>query len=86
MLNDLKALIEYLRKEYNQEKVYLAGHSWGAYLGAIFTHRYPEYVKYYIGTGQKVTLKATESDKYNFVKNQALKQNNLKLLQKLEFL
>lgn len=83
MLADLKAVVEYLREKYRQDKIYIAGHSWGAYLGLRFANMYPEYVKYYIGTGQGISSIVDELDKYNFVKEQAFKRNDEKVLAKL---
>ena len=37
ILNDLKSVVEFLRNRYNQDKIYIAGHSWGAYLGLRFS-------------------------------------------------
>ncbi len=69
MLDDLKSVVEYLINKYNQNKIYIAGHSWGAYLGLRFASMYPEYVKYYVGTGQGISSIVDEIDKYNFVNN-----------------
>ena len=55
MLADLRAVVEYLREKYHQEKIFIAGHSWGAYLGLRFANMYPSYIKYYIGTGQGIS-------------------------------
>ena len=60
ILNDLKSVVEFLRNRYNQDKIYIAGHSWGAYLGLRFSFMHPEYVKYYIGTGQGISSFADE--------------------------
>ncbi len=78
MLKDLKSLVEFLRNRYNQDKIYIAGHSWGAYLGLRFSSMYPEYIKYYIGTGQGISSIADEIYKYNFVMNQAVIRNDKK--------
>lgn len=45
---DMKTLVEDLegiRKEFNLEKVYLAGQSWGATIALNYTFKYPQYVK-----------------------------------------
>lgn len=84
MLNDLKAVAEYLCSEYGKDKIYIAGHSWGAYLGLRFAEIYPEYVKYYIGTGQGISSIVDEIDKYNFVIEQAAKRNEKKAISKLK--
>lgn len=84
MLSDLKELVIYLIKEYKQEKIYIAGHSWGAHIGLRFVKEYPQYVRYYIGTGQGISSAEDEIDKYNFVKAQAERLGDYKNLQKLE--
>ncbi|MBR5825581.1 MAG: alpha/beta hydrolase [Clostridia bacterium] len=84
LLTDLKELVEYLRKEYNQDKIYIAGHSFGSYIALRFTYMHPEYIEYYIGTGQKVSAIEAEIDKYNFLKAEATKRNDKKVLQQLE--
>lgn len=83
ILNDLKSVVEFLRNRYNQDKIYIAGHSWGAYLGLRFSFMHPEYVKYYIGTGQGISSFADEIYKYNFVKEQAESRNDTKVIKKL---
>ena len=83
MIDDLKAVVTYLCDKYNQDKIYIAGHSWGAYLGLRFTEMYPEYVKYYIGTGQGISSMVDEIDKYKFVKKQAITRNDRKVISKL---
>lgn len=83
MLNDLKSVVEFLRNRYHQDKIYIAGHSWGAYLGLRFSFMHPEYVKYYIGTGQGISSFADEIYKYNFVKEQAEQRNDTEVIKKL---
>lgn len=83
MLNDLKSVVEFLRNKYHQDKIYIAGHSWGAYLGLRFSFIHPEYVKYYIGTGQGISSFADEIYKYNFVKEQAESRNDTEVIKKL---
>lgn len=83
ILNDLKSVVEFLRNRYNQDKIYIAGHSWGAYLGLRFSFMHPEYVKYYIGTGQGISSFADEIYKYNFVKDQAEQRNDTEVIKKL---
>lgn len=85
MLKDLKSIVEYLRNRYNQNKIYIAGHSWGAYLGLRFSSMHPEYVKYYIGTGQGISSIVDEIYKYNFVREQAIKRNDNKVIEKLNY-
>lgn len=83
VLSDLKELVEYLLRTFNKEKLYLAGHSWGAYLGLWFTSKYPEYLYYYIGTGQGISSRLDETEKYNFVLSEATKINDAKCANQL---
>lgn len=83
MLSDLKELVEFLLNKYNKEKLYIAGHSWGAYLGLWFASKYPDYLYYYIGTGQGISSTLDEIEKYNFVLSQAKKRNDEKVIQRL---
>ncbi|MCM1364506.1 MAG: alpha/beta hydrolase [Faecalibacterium sp.] len=83
MLCDLKEIVEYLLKKYNQNKLFLAGHSWGAYLGLWFASKYPELLHYYIGTGQGISSKLDEIEKYNFVLSESDKIDDTKCVNKL---
>ena len=83
ILNDLKSVVEFLKNRYNQDKIYIAGHSWGAYLGLRFSFMHPEYVKYYIGTGQGISSFADEIYKYKFIKEQAESRNDTEVIKKL---
>lgn len=85
MLSDLKELVQFLLNKYNKEKLYIAGHSWGAYLGLWFASEYPEYLYYYIGTGQGISSALDETEKYNFVLTQAQKRNDEKIIERLIF-
>ena len=84
LLADLKAVVEYLRNKYRQDKIYIAGHSWGAYLGLRFTALFPDYVKYYIGTGQFIASSIDEIERFRFVREQALKNKDLRTVRKLD--
>lgn len=43
---------KYLLNRFNQEKIYLVGHSWGSSLGYILAQRYPQYYLAFAGLGQ----------------------------------
>ena len=83
MLSDLKEIVEHLLNKYNKEKLFLAGHSWGAYLGIWFADKYPEYLHYYIGTGQGISSRLDENEKYNFVLSEAKKRADQKAVSQL---
>lgn len=64
---DAKVLIETVLKEYNQEKVYLIGHSWGSVLGIMCLQQFPEYFYSYIGCGQVINMQETYSNQVCFI-------------------
>lgn len=53
-ISDVIGMTNYLRDKYNQEKIYILGHSWGTYIGLEAVLREPDYYKAYIGVSQLV--------------------------------
>ena len=84
LLSDLKEVVAYLLKTYAQDRIYIAGHSWGSYLALRYAQAYPHTVKYYIGTGQEISAIASEPDKNRFAREQAQKRNDKRVLKKLD--
>ena len=54
---DANEVIDFVRKEYNQEKVYLVGLSWGSIIGLELASQYPEKFHAYTGISQIVNIK-----------------------------
>ncbi len=52
MMQDGKAMTEFLRDYLQVNKITLLGHSWGSYFGANLALEYPEYYEAFIGAGQ----------------------------------
>ena len=57
LIEDLKCIIEYLKKMFTFDKVTLLGHSGGTILGIEFLEKYPELVEKYIGVSQIYNFK-----------------------------
>lgn len=53
-LDDLYVVADMLRDQFDQEKIYLLGHSHGSYLGVLASFEMPEKFTAYIGVGQVV--------------------------------
>jgi pimeloyl-ACP methyl ester carboxylesterase len=53
-LDDLFVVVNQLRDEFGQERIYLLGHSHGSYLGSLAVFQKPELFRAYIGVGQVV--------------------------------
>ena len=83
-VSDLKELVEYLKKRFGKEKVYILGESWGSLLGIKYAQKYPEDVIAFIGTGQISNVQESERLGYEFVLAEAKKTNNWKALRQLK--
>lgn len=82
MLSDLNELVKLLCREYRQDKIYIAGHSWGAYLGLRYVRLHPDKVAYYVGTGQGISSN-DEIYKYEFAMQRAKQNGDRKVIEKL---
>jgi pimeloyl-ACP methyl ester carboxylesterase len=75
-ISDTKELSEYLAKRFNQEKIYVMGHSWGSLLGILTAYQYPELFHAYFGVGQVAHQYKGERISFEWVKEQASQQND----------
>jgi len=83
-INDAHELTGILKKRFDEDKIYLVGHSWGSLLGTLTAHRYPEDYHAYVGIGQCVDMQRNESISYNFALDQARKGENKRAARELE--
>ena len=52
VLDDTFEVSRLLRQRFGQDRIYLAAHSWGTYLGLLAIREHPEYYSAYVGMGQ----------------------------------
>lgn len=78
------ALTQYLLKEFPQEKIYLAGESWGSALAVFMAHERPELYHAVIGTGQMVAFEETERIDYALAMDLAQQAGNDALVKTLQ--
>ena len=64
MMQDGKAMAEFLRDYLHVERITLLGHSWGSYFGANLVLAHPECYEAFIGTGQFIDRNENESRLY----------------------
>lgn len=64
MIQDGKAMTEFLRNYLKVEKITLMGHSWGSYFGANLALAYPDYYDAFIGAGQFIDWEENETRLY----------------------
>jgi pimeloyl-ACP methyl ester carboxylesterase len=87
MVEDTRQMTEYLQRRFNQEKIYLIGHSWGSYLGVKTIEKYPENYIAYIGIGQVSNQTESEKLAYDYMLQHAMEINDesaVKNLQKFD--
>lgn len=82
-INDLHTLVNHLLKKFDQEKLYLLGHSWGSVLGLTFAKEYPHLIHTYFGCGQVVDMKEGLRRQYDFVLEESEKRNKSKITARL---
>jgi pimeloyl-ACP methyl ester carboxylesterase len=83
-ISDTYDLIQYLKKRFNQDKVFLIGHSWGSLVGILIAQKYPELFHAYIGMGQFVSGKENETISYQYLMEAAIKKNDPRAIHQLQ--
>ncbi len=83
ILGDARELIILLRERFQQEKIFLAGHSWGSYLGMLLVHRHPELFHAYIGIGQVVDEARAQEIADRFIREEAYARDDQQALLEL---
>ncbi|MCL2065438.1 MAG: alpha/beta hydrolase [Candidatus Cloacimonetes bacterium] len=81
---DTIEVTNYLRERFQQDKIYLIGHSWGTLIGIKTIKQYPELFHAYIGVAQIVNQLKSEKLAYQYMLEQYKEQNNRQMIKKLE--
>jgi pimeloyl-ACP methyl ester carboxylesterase len=84
MVEDTRQMTEYLQRRFNQEKIYLTGHSWGSYLGVKTIEKYPENYLAYIGIGQITNQMEAEKLAYDYMLQHATEINDVSAVENLQ--
>ena len=61
---DAAEVVQYLRRRYGKERVFVLGHSWGSLVGLGLAHRHPELLYAYVGMGQVISGQQNERASY----------------------
>jgi len=83
VLEDAAQAVDWLLERFHQEKLYVAGHSYGSYLGVLLCQRMPQKIAAYIGSGQLADGAENERISYEFVLNEAKQRGDQKALKEL---
>jgi pimeloyl-ACP methyl ester carboxylesterase len=77
---DLDQLIGTLKRRFGQNKVVVAGHSWGTSIGVAYVQAHPENVSAYVGIGQIANAAEGERRSYAYTVAEAKKRGNAEAL------
>ncbi len=83
-VSDTLELTEILRQRFNQEKIFLFGHSWGSALGFITIMKNSEPYYAYIAAGEAADWNRRQTMSYEWVLEQARENNNTEVIEVLE--
>lgn len=81
---DTHELVLALCERFSTERIYLAGHSWGAYLGLTEARRHPDNLRAFIGIGQLIDLVRQETLSHEYLLEEAARRQRRKALAALE--
>jgi len=73
---DTRELTLYLLAKFHQERLVLAGHSWGSVIAALTVAKFPELYSCYVGIGQVACVEEGESASYWWTLEQARKRQD----------
>jgi len=83
-VSDAHDLTLALKERFEQEKIYLLGHSLGTVLGMMLIHEYPGDYHGYVGVGQVIDIIENEQKSYDFALGKAEDENNSVAIDELE--
>lgn len=83
-VTDLIELTNLLRSRFDEEKIYLVGHSWGTIIGAKAAQQQPDLFHAYVGTAQMVDVLETDRMIYDMVMDYSIKTGDHAFVQTLE--
>jgi pimeloyl-ACP methyl ester carboxylesterase len=80
---DTVELTNYLRRRFDEPKIYLLGESWGSVLGVLTVQRHPDLFHAYIGVGQMVNPRETDRRLYRDMLSYAARTHDTALAAQL---
>jgi pimeloyl-ACP methyl ester carboxylesterase len=84
IISDTFAVTDYLRQRFNQDKIYLLGHSWGSLIAIQAASRSPERYHAYLGMAQMVYQLRSEKIAYDFMLAEYRRRGESKMVRDLE--
>lgn len=84
MIADTEEMVAWLRAEFDKERIFVIGHSWGSYLGLELAVRRPQWLHAYIGMGQISDAPESERRGWRFAMDHARREGNAEAVAELE--
>lgn len=87
IINDAHELTQILKKKFNQDKIYVAGFSWGSIVGLKLVEQYPEDYIAYFGISQVINVRENIKISRKWIEDQAKSKGDkeaLAILARLE--
>lgn len=81
---DLVELTELLRTRFDEDKIYLVGHSWGTIIGVRAAQARPDLFHAYVGTAQMVDVQESDQLIYDAVMERSRAMGDMAFVQTLE--
>ncbi len=81
---DIIELTNILRARFDEQKIYMVGHSWGTIIGVLAAQQRPDLYHAYIGTAQMVDVLETDQMIYDLVLEHSLQTGDADFVKKLE--
>lgn len=81
---DVVAVTEYLKERFNQEKIYLMGHSFGTFIGIQVADQFPELYHAFISMSQLTNQIVSEKLAYEYMLEQYRTSGNKKMMAEFE--
>jgi pimeloyl-ACP methyl ester carboxylesterase len=76
MVEDAEEMVEWARKTFGKNKIFVLGHSYGSYLGLELAEHHPEFIYAYIGVAQLTDLLESERRGWQFAMSAARAAGN----------
>lgn len=81
---DIIELTDLLRARFDEQKIYLVGHSWGTIIGLRAAQARPDLFHAYVGTAQMVDVQETDQTVYDLVLTRSRQIGDTQFVQTLE--
>lgn len=82
--DDANVIVDYIRETYQQEKIFVIGQSFGTVIGTQLVAKYPEKFYAYMGIAQLTSSSKGQELGYNWLKDEAIANDDTKTLQLLK--